>query len=408
MHFIQLLGFISEKSMNRKNKLISAILELKYLLDTKNLKESKCQKYFEENPIVFDVLGYQEAIPMVKGGIELEQDETTGLKPEPDFIVKNQNNLYEIFEIKTPSDKKLVVDRNPYRVKFTAEVSSYISQTITYEKYFTRNPQNRLKLKENHGVEIQEDLDIKIVIGQNEYINKAEIHSKCREFSWKVDIITYDDIYEKLKKEYQLNFGLYEDIPGGSFHFICRFHKQEQDGYFMDIGKSTFQNRVSFYISNNNDFVFQIIDDCGKKHAISFDDVDTDFYERWLYLVCEFCSIENSFYMALSIDGLEKQAVIKNRAIKVGSDFVENLHVGCSIDKNAFGVFDVGEQIMYPKTLDYENKNNMIGYLIRKYGRDLETKSYMQFDGTKFLQQNATGLGQSELKYIPKYINNKA
>jgi hypothetical protein len=393
--------------MNRKNKLISAILELKNLLDTENLKESKCQKYFQENPIVFNVLGYREAIPMIKGGVELEQDEITGLKPEPDFIVINQNNLSEIFEIKTPTDKKLVVDRNPYRIKFTAEVSSYISQTITYEKYFTRNPHNRQKLKENHGIEIQEDLDIKIVIGQNEYINKAEIHSKCREYSWKVDIITYDDIFEKLKKEYQINFGLYEDIPGWSFHFICRFYKHKHVGYFMDIGKSTSQNRVSFYMSDNNDFIFQIIDDLGKKHIISFDDVDTDFYGRWLYLVCEFCSIENSFYMALSIDGLEKEAVIKNRVIKLDSAFYQNLHLGCSIEKDAFGVFDIGRSIISSKTLDYEKKVNMIGYIIREYGRDLKPKSYSQFDGTVFMQKNENRLVQKDPKYRPKLINNK-
>ena len=161
-----------------KPKLIKAVLELEHLLEVDEKLEDSYQKFFEQNEIVFTVLGYKNFLAFTKAsGNKLPKDESSELQPEPDFIVQRKNDgLFEIFEIETPVSKNLVTDKNPYREKFTSEVQSYISQTITYEQYFTRNPTNRQRVKELYGIDIQPDVDIKMVIGRNEYIDKSQIH----------------------------------------------------------------------------------------------------------------------------------------------------------------------------------------------------------------------------------------
>ena len=194
-----------------KPKLIKAILELERLLEVGENHEKYYQVFFEQNEIVFTVLGYKKFWDFKKGsGNQLPKDESSGLQPEPDFIVQRKSDgLFEIFEIKTPVSKNLVRDKNPYREKFTSEVHSYISQTTTYEKYFTRNPRNRQKLKKLYGIDIQPDVDIKIVIGRNRYIDKSKIHEYARQNIRKIDILTYDDILNMLHEHYAEHYGIY-------------------------------------------------------------------------------------------------------------------------------------------------------------------------------------------------------
>src|SRR5689334_22718770 len=136
-----------------KSELAQSIICLDKLLQKREKDEAKYQQFFEENPIVFRALGYRRALPFTKrSGRSLPRDEYSQLKPEPDFLVEKENNLFEIFEIKTPIAKELIVDSNKYRERFTSEITSYISQTVTYENYFTRNPMNREKVKELFGI----------------------------------------------------------------------------------------------------------------------------------------------------------------------------------------------------------------------------------------------------------------
>jgi hypothetical protein len=198
--------------MTSKSQLEVAIQKLEYLLDSQEQAESKFQEFFEQNGIVFKILGYKNFYVFTKASKNsLPKDEFSNLQPEPDFIVqREQDDLFEIFEIKTPAQAGLLVKRNKYREKFTESIASYISQTTVYEDYLTRNPANRVKVKELYGLDIQPDLDIKIVIGLNEYIDKAKIHQQARRFTRKIDIITYDDILNQLKQRNDL----YNSIEG--------------------------------------------------------------------------------------------------------------------------------------------------------------------------------------------------
>lgn len=295
-------------SSEEKSKIEAAILGLEYLLEAEEKQEAQYQQFFEANSIVFSILGYDEAIPFTKeSGKSLPRDDSTGLKPEPDFLVKRPDGLWEIFEIKTPISTDLMVTSNKNRQRFTAEVLSYISQTTTYEDYFTRNPANRAKIEEEFGVLIQEDLDIKLVIGLTKQLNKRKVHKKCREFRYKIDIITFDDILNRLEQERKRACKDFENLEGFSFHAVVRFRKPTilSPTYFLDMGNEKERDRISFFVRNQSEIVFSLHDHDGRFFDLG---ITTNFLEilnEWIYLVCEFGSAEDRFVMTASINGHE-------------------------------------------------------------------------------------------------------
>lgn len=391
--------------MNRKNLLAVALYNLQILLDDDIKKESTYQNFFEQHPIVFEVLGYSSHISMASG-VKLKTDSETHLTPKPDFVVKNDRGLYEIFELKTPVEESLVVDADGYRSRFTALVSSYISQTITYDRYFTRNPENRKYLKENYGIDLQEDLDIKIIIGRNANIDKALVHSKCRELTWKVDIITYDDILDKLQKEYQANYGIHENLKGFSFHFIIRIHTHSSRGYILDIG-SIDKDRFSFYIDERNNFNLSVLDSIGRNHALIIENSESQFIDEWAYISCELGNSNDEFVMNVSLNGQEKQKIVKDKPVKIDYE-IANIFVGSSIEKSSFGIFDLPETITYGHTLTYKEKFDVINIIVNKYGESLHSDGYVKFDGTVFLFASGQSrkLIQPDLKYAPIFVQN--
>jgi hypothetical protein len=379
-------GMVFQRSV--KTQLEVAILWLEDLLDSEERKEARYQDFFEQNPIVFTVLGYKGFHAFTKAsGKTLPRDEHKDLEPEPDFIAQRVDGLFEIFEIKTPFWKKLRVDSNRYRERFTAEVSSYISQVITYEQYFTRNPENRRRVKELFDLDIHEDLDIKIVIGQRDHIDKVKVHQKAREYKYKIDIVTYDDILGRLIDEYERAHGEYEDLPGFSLHFEVRFRDYgvTQKKYFLDIGSDTAKNRVSVYLDHNDDVRFEVFDNVCKKHTVEIDTSEAKILEEWVYLVCEFGKAPDGFAMSIAVNGNEKDKRVKNTSIDLAVP-LQNMMLGCDSNKQNFGRFDVAELLSYSRMLGFRDKYQLLRYFAQRYGDDLDdVRTYHEFDGHRFM-----------------------
>lgn len=393
-----------------KSKLIKAILELENLLEIGEKYENCYQNWFEQNSIVFTILGYKNFYAFTKAsGKKLPKDESNGLQPEPDFIVQREDNgLFEIFEIKTPVLKNLIIDKNQYRINFTAKFNNYISQTITYEQYFTRNPANRQKIKELYDIDIQPVVDIKIVIGRNEYIDKSQIHQHARRFVYKIDILTYDDILNMLNNYYFAHYGIYEDIPGFSFHFVVRFKNGDKGrrNYFFDLGMYSDRNRISFYLDEMNDFCFEVKDGRGKEYKVRVDKDGTNLFEQWIYLVCEFGKRSSEdFCISASINGLEKWwIVIKDAPIDLSAT-LKNAFLGCDLNKRNFTRFDQAEQIAYSRTLKFKEKIQLLGYVNRKYQYLKLVEHYVEFDGSRFMYRDVDSghFIQTESPFKPIY-----
>src|SRR5438132_2049229 len=106
----------------------NALFQLERLIECDTASEGDFQKWFEHNPVVFDLLGYQKVLPhprLTDDGAELYV---------PDFLAQRVDGLWEIVEIKR-SDTKVLKDV-ARRSAFYSAMETYISQCREYAQYF--------------------------------------------------------------------------------------------------------------------------------------------------------------------------------------------------------------------------------------------------------------------------------
>ena len=344
---------------DERNILLSnAIIWLDFLLKNNILAETNYQEFFEKNPIVFEILGYTEFYPFTKKSNQtLPRDRFSNLAPEPDFIVKNCRGLFEIFEIKTPTDKTLTISRNAYRKRFSAEMSSYLSQTMCYADYF-RNPENRQTCFKLYGIDIQENVPQKIIIGLNKHIDIREIHKLCDQYKHRIDIISYDDVLKALKKEYKKHYGKYEGGVGCSIHAAVKFDslQDHERNYFFDLAKDLDKNRISIYINKFKELNFEVLSDNGHCTVVSINTDSIDYLDKYLYFSFELGIQDDSFYISISINGNEYDY----RKIKASLhlDFSNSrLSIGNSKTGKDWSNSTVGRFILYNHAITHEERN---------------------------------------------------
>src|ERR1043165_928292 len=129
-----------------RQELESSIHCLVELLQNDVTSENTYQRYFENNPIVFKVLGYSEAYP--KPRFPLSDGEWL----EPDFLLERPDGLFEILDLKTPQEK-LISARKKHRTTLSKKVDEYLSQVETYSEYFD-DQANCEKVRSLYSIEV--------------------------------------------------------------------------------------------------------------------------------------------------------------------------------------------------------------------------------------------------------------
>lgn len=383
----------------RKINLEKAIISLRNLLEGKQNNEKRYQVFFGKNPIVFDVLGYKNFWAFTKESKNsLPMDRFTGKKPEPDFIVERKDGLFEIFELKTPVSKNILVTSNKYRERFTSEVSSYISQTIDYHNYF-KNPLNRSKVNKMLGVNIQENLNIKIIIGLRKDLYFKEIDKHIKSYSCRIEITPFDNILDQLIESYGKEFGYYEDLLGISFHSIVRFHDSSKTGkkYFFVVGDKNADN-ISIFMENNELYV-EFKPKKGRIYIRSISNIKNLLLSKWSYFSFELGIKDKTIFFSINLNNKEISREETTFENKININF-NNCVLGCSINQKNFGFFDDYEKCVYSRTLKVEEKYQLFKYLSKRIKK---IKQFIQFDGSKFMYRDSeTGnFIQNDPKYKP-------
>ena len=290
--------------------IFNAILALENLIKNGITKESAYQHCFEVNPIIFESLGYIEFHAFTKEAKkDLPRDDYTGLKPEPDFIVKNGNGIYEIFELKTPVDKNLTITSNKYRERFTAELNSYISQTITYNDYFTRNPANRKNVEDLFGIRIQEDIPQSIIFGLDKKVDIQGMHKLCNRYRDRINVITYSKVLESLERAYVTLQGDEEGIRGCSIHTIVKLDRMQKNmkNYIFDAAKDNKRDRLSIYLDKSSNLCFEIYSGDSKKYDITITEDQVSFLDNYTYITFELGVLDDSFFMSILVNAIEQE-----------------------------------------------------------------------------------------------------
>jgi hypothetical protein len=337
-----------------RTRLEHAITELRQLLRAGVSPEKRFQRFFEANPVIFQVLGYAEAYP--KPHLPLSD----GGYLEPDFVLKRPDGLFEIFELKTPQEKLVVVKR--HRDKFREPISEYVSQAHTYSDYFDDSA-NRERVKDELGFDIQKSPDMTIVAGRDAHVDKKLLYLLVRRQSGALRLLTYDDLLSWLIFHHTALYGDTESLNGASWHAILTLYavKVPRRQYIFDAGDSLSRNRWSVYVDENGRLTFGILDRNGHGRTASIASDTRDFTLGFRhYICCEFGSSDSYAIMQILVDNriAETQESASPLLVSSGLDFSRRV-IGADLEGKNHGTFDMAGLAIYKSTLTFDERQGL-------------------------------------------------
>lgn len=341
-----------------RNQLENAIYELRSLLETGEAREERFQSYFEKYDVVFSVLGYSKAYP------HIVLDLTDELKEKfdrevliPDFLAQKLNENMDVFELKTPQEN-LVKDKRG-RTSFYSKINDYIGQVVQYSEYF-EDQENRNLLKSKHGLDIQKKVDVVIVAGLDKGLDKKLLHDEIRRRSHHLNIITFDEILNRLAFCHTQQFGDTSSYSsGGGVYLMMKLNSTSRDSrkYIFDAGDSLDQRRWSIFLNKNNTICSEIIDDEGETFSVKANAMSKINNNKPFHLMCQFATNGQSTILQILVDN---QTVCESKVdgmLKISADALENFKfvtVGADIEgNNANGGFDIGVFGMLKEPLNF-------------------------------------------------------
>lgn len=169
-----------------------ALNEFEKLINSTETNESDIQRFFEINSGFLKGIDYNKVISQPI----LSQSNGDMV---PDFLLCPHDKIFgDIFELKLPSHS-LISGRNN-RIKFSSVVENAIAQTRHYREFFN-SEENRNTVLKKYGLTAYKP-KITILLGKTPNVISDEklLDLKDYEVRDKIEIITYDDFFEKMKR----------------------------------------------------------------------------------------------------------------------------------------------------------------------------------------------------------------
>lgn len=313
-----------------------ALKDLITLLLGEEDNESTFQEYFEANPIVFNLLGFTEAHPHMN----LRSDD--GLHLIPDFLLKRENGLYEVCDIKLPSEK--IIKKQKNRNEFYSKIGSeFAGQLRNYANYFSEK-QNRDYVAQNYSLYVNSNPNKLIIIGRNENLDRFVLHDILNSRGHEFTIITYDDIVEYLTHSLRTSFVSEKQFFGTSFLIILKLIEVENNHnkYIVDFGDDEHENRFSIYLDQKNNLAFRIIDPSNNDLIIkAFKNRGQFEFNKYFYLHCSVGCSKDYSIMEMYVNGarLEKREFQYSLYKSRGVNFINRLFAANIYKKNGASLY---------------------------------------------------------------------
>lgn len=382
------------------NSLWKAIYSLFKLLLYRENKEALYQNYFERNPIVFQVLGYDSFQSYEKQSkVNLPFDEERGFKPEPDFLCGTyKSSKVTIFELKTPFVEPAIVERKDgARKKLNAKLESYLSQSTEYVESIRERQDSREIVMENLNLESISSYDIKVIYGCKEDNKPSSVSRLLSNRKIPTEIIYFDELLNTLIDTYAFVRSNTQNRNGLSviYHLTVLKNQRHKKAYIADHGTESF-NRISIYLEDEN-IAYECIDSSQVSHQLKAKLI----YDTPIFLRFEFSNDEKGIYMSLNVNNEEKDIRLGSTAFNLELD-IKNMIIGADISGNNGACFKMHESYYVTKTLDIKAKLNTYDYFERKIA---ESEACILFNGDTFLIREPSGnLTQPDPPKRPKHI----
>lgn len=346
----------------KQQELEDAITTLERLLAEKVLGEDQYQGFLERHPVVFELLGYEEASPHV----ELPRKEDGPLVP--DFIGRKVNKLYDIIEIKTPDEKLLKLTKN--REGLYAGMNEYLAQVDVYREYFDE-ADNRERVKTSCGLDIQKRPDILMIVGRDAAVDHKKLHAVIRRHGAPLHLLTYDMLLSQMRMQYARTFGQIERLVGLSWHALVQVEgiKEVRSKYVWDAGLADAHDRMSIYLDEHDALCCEIIDSHGRSTRLSVPHGTQGFaLSKPLYLCCEFGNSDKYSALQVFVDnrlaakaefagGLALSPRIMDGVVTLG---------GAISPPRLNAKFIISELVVLKDVLEFQERLKMSEYLLGK------------------------------------------
>lgn len=253
--------------MNFKPLVEKALGELTLIIDTQE-NENTFQKWFEDNEIIFQCMGYTKVIPHPQIDSDAMQDGTY----IPDFMALNSSGIWEIIEIKPA--KALIMKETERRHSLRSTTDSYMNQCAEYSELF-RDRGYRDKFNNRYGVECHKTPEVTLIMGRDTGLNKkqlAEILS--RRGSPHISIKTFDDIRKQIYQLIDTTHNLpLENALGICVLFSAILLCGEGQNFVIDLCKKDAKSRIQMYVRDNRIHV-EVTDRSGNTFTSCTSEVD--------------------------------------------------------------------------------------------------------------------------------------
>lgn len=359
----------------------NAILQLDILMADPSSAESDFQSWFENHPVVFDIMGYSRHIPhphLTKDGNPLYI---------PDFLAERVDGLWDIIEIKRPDTETL--KHSTKRQTFYAEMETYLSQAgQDYAKYFN-DAANRDEFHAKYNVRVQEQPDSIVIAGRKHGLDMQVVHRLLSGRSPRVILQTYDHVRDRLELYRAKSFGGYENLPGLSVHLVMVLEPTASESFIFDIGSDATRNRLSAISSAAGDLTFSVHDRKGRLHqAVVPCRTDTFSTSRAVYVSVDVGGSADKAIMLAEVNG---QYCVEARLsdLELTLDYPLATVLGSDLTGSRHSAMRVCEQFMYSRTMTFLEKAQLREYVFNRYERfffdDGKRPGGLEFMGHKFM-----------------------
>ncbi|SFU78233.1 Shedu anti-phage system protein SduA domain-containing protein [Halomonas korlensis] len=329
-----------------------AIESLDSLLQSRNTPEEAFQKWFEDNPVAFYVLGFHYHIPHPK------IKAASGELYIPDFMAKRPNSAWEVIELKASATE--ILRNKDRRETFYASFESYLSQCHEYSEALDDSSARR-NLEEKYSIDLMQKRPSSILIaGSGEHLDVARLLRLSSRRTPPIAVYTYDDLRSALLSYRTFNFGEYDSANGICVHSVMYIHRPNGAptvNHILDIGMHHDRDRVSIYIDEKGCICLRVLDTNGAEHlAHSAKPFEGQLYEVAHWFLFEVGVSDGFGFISIQIDGRYYADIrINDFPFHISHEYV----IGSDWEAKAPSWFSFVEMAVLNRALSFEEKMKM-------------------------------------------------
>lgn len=276
--------------------LVEKAIEEFFFLIQLDESEKKFQSFFEDNPSLFQALGYTKAIPhpVIESGNQGAYI--------PDFIVQRDDGFWQILELKRPDTK--VLKNNARRDTWYADMQAYLSQCIDYIELL-RDQSVRSEFERRYGVTMHLGFPVTIVAGISEQIDQLRAVRLLDRFKDNITLVAFDQALASMQAWYSGKYPQSEQWSGSTIALLYQLDPFEKgNGCIFDVGWERDKNRITLFRRSEDTLALRLIDSSGLGMTSDFISPDKAV-GRSVALMISIFPVDDIYRAVLEADGLQ-------------------------------------------------------------------------------------------------------